>query len=224
MLPSTWHEPDVRPKQTKPATTTVKPPKGPPSPFDAQATLAFDALKGPLQGIDQLARVDGGGGAPAGEVGGPTTRGVDGKPGTGPRGTYKPHSPGALDTGPIRDASLCSGNGCGGTAVAVTTVDPPTPEDPSPLTEKDIDDVIHAAKGRLTICYQREVNRDPSLAGTVQVRFEIAADGRVTTAKVTSSSVRSDVVSDCLSRSITTLHFPAKGRAVVNYPFVFALH
>ncbi|HET9993503.1 MAG TPA: AgmX/PglI C-terminal domain-containing protein, partial [Kofleriaceae bacterium] len=60
--------------------------------------------------------------------------------------------------------------------------------------------------------------------GTVQVRFEIAADGRVTTAKVTSSSVRSDAVSDCLTRSIATLHFPAKGRAVVNYPFVFALH
>jgi hypothetical protein len=221
MLPSTWHEPDVRPKQVKP---TVKPPKGPPSPFDAQATQAFDALQGPLQGLDKLAQVDGGGGTPGGEIAGPTTRGVDGKPGTGPRGTYKPHAPGGLDTGPNRDASLCSGNGCGGEAVAVTTVDRPTPEDPSPLTEKDIDDVIHAAKGRLTICYQREVNRDPSLAGTVQVRFEIAADGRVATAKVTSSSVRSELVSDCLTRQIATLHFPAKGRAVVNYPFVFALH
>ena len=151
MLPSTWHEPDVRPKPT------IKPtrPTGPPSPFDAQATRAFDALKGPLQGIAKLAEVDGGGGTPGGEVAGPTTRGLDGKPGTGPRGTYKPHSPGGLDTGPIRDASLCTGNGCGGAAVALTTVDPPTPEDPNPLTEKDIDDVIHAAKGRLTYCYQR---------------------------------------------------------------------
>jgi outer membrane biosynthesis protein TonB len=67
-------------------------------------------------------------------------------------------------------------------------------------------------------------NRDATLAGTVQLRFEIAADGHVTTAKVTSSSALSDAVSDCLTRSIATLHFPAKGRAVVNYPFVFALH
>jgi hypothetical protein len=214
MVPSTWHEPDVRPKP-------AKPPKGPAGPFDAQATRAFDALKGPLQGIDALAQVDGGGTPTGGEVGGPTTRGTDGKPGTGP---FKPHAPGGLDTGPIRDASLCSGNGCGGAAVAVTTVDPPTAEDPNPLTEKDIDDVIHRAKGRLTICYQREVNRDPSLAGTVQVRFEIGPDGRVKTAKVTSSSVRSDAVSDCLTRQIATLQFPAKGRADVNYPFVFALH
>lgn len=220
MLPSTWHEPDVRPKQVKPP---AQPPKGPPSPFDAQTRQAFDALKGPLQGIDALAQVDGGGTPTGGEVAVPTTRG-DGKTGTGPRGTYKPQSSGGLDTGPIRDGSLCSGNGCGGTAVAVTTVDPPTGEDPNPLTEKDIDDVIHRAKGRLTFCYQREVNHDPNLAGTVQVRFEIGADGRVKTAKVTSSSVKSEAVSECLTRQIATLEFPAKGRAVVNYPFVFALH
>lgn len=223
MLPSRWHEPDVRPKPVKSPTTTVKPP-GPPSPFDAQATSAFDALRGPRQGLDQLAQVNGDGGPPGSEIAGPTTRGDGGKPGSGPRGTYQPRSPGGIDTGPIRDASLCSGAGCGGAPVAVTTIGPPPTDDSSPLTEKDIDDVIRAAKGRLTHCYQREVNRDASLAGTVQVRFEIAADGRVTTAKVTSSSVRSDAVSDCLTRSIATLRFPAKGRAVVNYPFVFALH
>jgi hypothetical protein len=228
LLPSTWHEPDVRVKpKPKPAPVVKPPPGAPHSPFDVATTRAFDGLKGPLQGIDQLAQVDGGGqpGGPpgGGEVAGPTTHGTSDKPGTGPRGTYHPHAP-ALDTGGIRDASLCSGNGCGGTAVAVTTIGPPPADDASPLTEKDIDDVIHAAKGRLTHCYQREVNLDPSLAGTVQVRFEIAADGRVTTAKVTASSVRSDAVSDCLTRSIATLKFPAKGRAVVNYPFVFALH
>jgi len=212
MLPSTWHEPDVRPRHMKKGTQ-------PSGPFDAEATKAFDALKGPRQGIDALAQVDGGG-TPGGEIGaGPTTRGL---PGNGPRGTYHPHS--GIDTGPVRDASLCTGSGCGGAPVAVTTVGPPPADDGTPLTEKDIDDVIHAAKGRLTHCFQREVNRDPSLAGTVQVRFEIAADGRVTTARVTASSVKSDEVSDCLTRSIATLRFPAKGRAVVNYPFVFALH
>ena len=224
MLPSTWREPDVR--RVKPAVSApvVRPPSGPPSPFDAEATHAFDALRGPRQGLAQLAQVDGGGVPGAGEVAGPTTHGTEDQPGRGPHGTYHPRGPGGLDTGPMRDASLCSGNGCGGTAVEVTSIGPPPAEDASPLTEKDIDDVIHAAKNRLTICYQREVNRDPTLAGTVQVRFEIAADGRVTTAKVTESSVKSDAVSDCLSRSIATLHFPAKGRAIVHYPFVFALH
>lgn len=214
MLPAR-HEPDVRPEQVKPALRT------PPGPFDAETTRAFDAIEGPLQGIDKLAQVDGGG-KPAGEVAaGPATHGTDGPAG---KGTYRAHAPGGLDTGPDRDASLCTGNGCGGAPVAVTTVGPPPTDDDTPLTEKDIDDVIHRAKARLTICYQREVNRDPSLAGTVQVRFEIAATGRVTAAKVTASTVRSEAVSDCLTRQIATLHFPAKGRAVVNYPFVFALH
>ncbi|HET9987207.1 MAG TPA: hypothetical protein VFQ65_01775, partial [Kofleriaceae bacterium] len=148
MLTSTWHEPDVR---VKPKTTVVKPPPGPATPFDAQATRAFDALKGPLQGIEQLAQVDGGGGKPgSGEVAGPTTRGTGDKPGSGPRGTFHGGPVGGLDTGPIRDASLCSGAGCGGAPVAVTAVGPPPTDDTSPLTEKDIDDVIHAAKGRLT--------------------------------------------------------------------------
>ncbi len=38
-----------------------------------------------------------------------------------------------------------------------------------------------------------------------------------------SSSVRSEEVSDCLTQRISFLKFPAKGRAVVNYPFVFAI-
>ena len=72
MLPSTWTEPDVR--RVKPAVTApvVRPPSGPPSPFDAEATHAFDALRGPRQGLAQLAQVDGGGVPGAGEVAGPT--------------------------------------------------------------------------------------------------------------------------------------------------------
>jgi TonB family protein len=126
----------------------------------------------------------------------------------------------------VRPASMCVGTSCGGSPATITPIDPPTTttsDEPPTLTEKEISDVIQRAKHRLTECYQREVNRDPSLAGTVHVRFEIAADGRVTASRVTGSTVRSDAVNDCLARTVTSLHFPARGRAVVNYPFVFAI-
>jgi len=225
-----WHEPDTTKKIVQPV-KGIDPGKRPEpkGPLEPQAERLLDQLKGGNgnPGLDRLVKAGGGeqGGGPiGGEIAGPRTRGADDKPGGGPKGDFKGGQPGGLDTGGMRTATLCSGDNCGGIPVDVTPLGPKKIDEESTLTAKDIDEVIHAARGLLTRCYQREVNRDSSLAGTVQVKFEIRADGKVTNAKVTASTVRSEAVSDCLTRSIGILKFPAKGRAIVNYPFVFATH
>jgi TonB family protein len=221
MPSSTWTIPDIwEPTIKRGIAQTIVGPGDPV--FDEETQKQLKEITKPT-GTGRLGLVTGGG--PAGTPGvGPTTHGEDGD-GHGP-GIYgvQVKGPGTLDTGGDRAPSMCVGSGCGGTPVTVTPIGP-TDEDPptSTLTEKDINDVIQHAKALLTSCYQREVNHDSTLAGTVQVRFEIAANGSVTSARVTKSSVRSEAVSECLTERISFLKFPAKGRAVVNYPFVFAI-
>ncbi|MEO8845821.1 MAG: AgmX/PglI C-terminal domain-containing protein [Kofleriaceae bacterium] len=217
MPSSTWKIPDERPRLI--ATTVTKDP-GTPRVFDDATQKLFQQIT-KHTGTGGLDLVTGGG--PSGTPGvGPTTHGDGDGHGPGTHGTQV-KGPGTLDTGGDRAPSLCVGNGCGGTPIALTPIGPTEDGPTSTLTEKDISDVIQHAKARLTSCYQREVNHDSTLAGTVQVRFEIAANGSVTSARVTSSTVRSEAVSECLTERISFLKFPAKGRAVVNYPFVFAL-
>ena len=223
MPASTWKIPDVRPPTT--ITQPVKAPGTPPV-FDKATQKIFKDLT-QKTGVDPLAAVTGTGPIGSSLDLGPTTHdGGDGDGhghGPGVHGTQV-KGPDKIDTGGDRAPSLCVGSGCGGTPVTLTPIGPPDDTGPaSTLTEKDINDVIQRAKGRLTSCYQREVNHDSTLAGTVQVRFEIAANGSVTSARVTSSNVRSEAVSECLTQRISFLKFPAKGRAVVNYPFVFSV-
>jgi hypothetical protein len=219
MPASTWTIPDVRPYRGTATTVGTNPPAEPKPVFDDTTRKLFAELtrKTGTGGLDLVT----GGGTPGTPEVGPTTHG-DGGHAHGTHGTQI-KGPDTIDTGGDRAPSLCVGSGCGGTPVTLTPIGPTDDGPTSTLTEKDINDVIQHAKARLTSCYQREVNHDSTLAGTVQVRFEIAANGSVTGARVTSSTVRSEAVSECLTERISFLKFPAKGRAVVNYPFVFSV-
>lgn len=74
-------------------------------------------------------------------------------------------------------------------------------------------------------CYERALNRDPSLNGKIVLRWEINERGRVGEAGVASSTMGSPEVEQCTVRVLRTLAFPEapKGQvADVQYPFVFA--
>ena len=69
-------------------------------------------------------------------------------------------------------------------------------------------------------CYEKELTRNPSLAGKVMVRFTISGDGNVT--QSTGSGM--PPVDSCVALEISGITFPKPqggGVAVVNYPFVF---
>jgi hypothetical protein len=148
--------------------------------------------------------------------------GGDGKP----AGDYQEGSKDPINTGGVRTAVMCVGSGCGGGGgpTVVTPIDNNRDSDGTGLTSIDIDRVIKANQRLLTRCYQMELNRQADLAGTVQVRFVISADGHVESSRTVAGSTIKSTVGDCVARTITLLRFPKKGRAVVNYPFVFNSH
>lgn len=98
------------------------------------------------------------------------------------------------------------------------------------LTKADVDKVIKAAAGGFRACYQDALNRSPDLAGKVVVRFVIKDDSSgprgagVTRASLDrgASTIGNSSVENCVVGKIKSLRFPAKGGAIVNYPFIFS--
>ncbi len=92
------------------------------------------------------------------------------------------------------------------------------------LTREEVDRVVKSRKGTIQACYQREANRDRSLEGKLVVNFSIDASGKVTSTRIAGdrSTLKSSGVESCVKRQIQGLKFPAKGGAIVNYPFIFS--
>ncbi|MCA9671557.1 MAG: AgmX/PglI C-terminal domain-containing protein [Myxococcales bacterium] len=71
-------------------------------------------------------------------------------------------------------------------------------------------------------CYQRQLMRNPTLQGSVWLRFVIAPSGRVASARVEARSTLKDLrVRSCIARSARRWLFPRPaggGIVVVNYP------
>lgn len=180
-----------------------------------------------LQGNKRLGEMGSGPGkgtglGPGSGVG--TTRGGSGK---GPGGGGSAHgdfvSQGDVDVGETRAPKGTGGSGRGQKEVAVVGIGDAS-GDFSGLSKAEIDKVIKSRQGFFKACYQRELNRTRGLGGKLVVNFRINGSGTVTSARVVSgkSTLRNPKVESCVTRQITKLKFPAKGGAVVNYPFIFS--
>jgi len=234
-----WKDPTVLPPLPKKSTTKAGPPiahpsgtgtkhPGPPG-VDTQAFGAIDGILGHQH--DEAPLGKGGGGGPGrshdlkpGGLG-PDSKGGDG----GPGGTFRPGPAGPLQTGPMREGKACLGAHCGGgTSIDVTPpgeCDRPSPPswcDGPTLNPDDIDRVVKSRAGAIDACYQRALDRDAALAGTVKASFVIAPDGHVTTARISATTLHSSTVDSCVLGVIRGMHFPARGGGTVNYPFVFS--
>ncbi len=72
---------------------------------------------------------------------------------------------------------------------------------------------------RLRHCYEKELVKDPMLAGTIVVRFTIGADGLVSA--VHTSGVANERLSKCMARAVRSIKFPKPaggGNVSVKYP------
>ncbi|HMV68857.1 MAG TPA: AgmX/PglI C-terminal domain-containing protein, partial [Myxococcota bacterium] len=88
-----------------------------------------------------------------------------------------------------------------------------------------IDAVIKRKMSQIKYCYQRELQKDPSLSGKLTVQFTIAKDGSVSQAKVASSTLGSAAVDQCVVQRFFQMQFPEPkggGIVVVKYPFIFS--
>lgn len=90
------------------------------------------------------------------------------------------------------------------------------------LTMEQIEAVIARNIGQITYCYEQGLQTKPDLSGRVRVRFMIGQAGRVTTAGVQSSSIRSAKVEGCIVNKLQAWNFPHPVGGVsvkVMYPF-----
>ena len=88
-----------------------------------------------------------------------------------------------------------------------------------------IDEVIKRHMNQIRYCYQRELPRDPSLAGKITIKFVIAKDGSVSSASVKATTMNNPAVEECVVGRFMRMEFPQPkggGIVIVSYPFHFS--
>lgn len=108
------------------------------------------------------------------------------------------------------------------------------PADPSrgvvmgSIDRRAIRQVISDHAAELRSCYEEQLAIDPTLAGTVSVKWVIDDSGRVSgeprVVALTPATPRADALAACMMSRIVTWEFPrprSGGIAVVTYPWVF---
>ncbi len=91
------------------------------------------------------------------------------------------------------------------------------------LPPEAIQRIVRQNFGRLRMCYQRGLERDPGLEGRVAVKFVIDREGEVSMASVAERSLDDESVAQCVARTFHTMSFPKPegGIVTVVYPIVF---
>lgn len=90
---------------------------------------------------------------------------------------------------------------------------------PSPVVAQ----VLRANVGRLRHCFEPGALKDPSLAGSMVVTFEISTQGKVVALTYT-SELRDSAVGACVAKAISELSFPQPdgGNVKITYPIRFS--
>lgn len=90
------------------------------------------------------------------------------------------------------------------------------------LTKSEISTTIKAAMPKVKYCYEKELAKNPALAGALKVKFAVLPSGLVETAMATTAFEEN--VDSCVLNIINELEFPkpkGDGRVIVVYPFNF---
>ena len=114
--------------------------------------------------------------------------------------------------------------GQGGRGRANVSVPESDPLVSTGLTAQEVLNVIRANLNQIRHCYEQLLQRSPNTSGKTDVEFIIGLNGRVTTARVVSSSISDSIMKACVTGRISRWQFPNPrgGQPVtVTYPFVF---
>jgi hypothetical protein len=88
-----------------------------------------------------------------------------------------------------------------------------------------IDEVIKRHMNQIRYCYQRELTKNPALAGKIVIKFTIAKDGTVSTASSKTTTMNNAAVEQCIVGRFLRMQFPEPkggGIVIVSYPFIFS--
>ncbi len=74
----------------------------------------------------------------------------------------------------------------------------------------------------IKFCYQRQLQRSPTLSGKVTARVTVQS-GRVKQVKITQSTLTNKAVEGCITSRIKRFRYPkSRGTSVINYPLIFS--
>ena len=194
---------------------------------DGQSNALSDALEGPsigdlLGGLGSSRTVMGRG------SGGLGLRGSGGGGGgTGPGTLF---GAGSMGTGVGAGRGAGGGRGSGGpgargrpaTEVRVR-MQTAAPRISGYLSPEQIMRVVRRNQAAVRYCYENELQRQPSLAGRVEIRWRITRAGTVSSSSVGSSTMHNARVEGCIVRQVRRWRFdqPDGGEVDVNFPFIF---
>ena len=92
------------------------------------------------------------------------------------------------------------------------------------IDNADVEAGVMARKAQIAQCFESQRARNPALSGKVLIKFSIDASGKVSRSATRSTSLRNDMVENCVNAEVVKAEFPKlqSGRfAIVQYPFVF---
>ncbi len=94
------------------------------------------------------------------------------------------------------------------------------------LSRGAVDKVVGINKKQIRYCYERELQKNPSLTGRVVLKWVIRKDGKVATVTVLESTVGNLALEQCIMAKVKSWRFAALrdgGIVEVTYPFVLAV-
>lgn len=131
---------------------------------------------------------------------------------------------GNLDLGPGRGTGKKGvGLGTGKEREVSVGVDTGKADADGGLTKEQIERVVVSHMAALKYCYEKELQRKPSLAGKIELRWMIRPDGQVERVNTTENTMGDKDVDACMQRQVKNWRFP-KATAptlVQKFPFFF---
>ncbi len=91
------------------------------------------------------------------------------------------------------------------------------------LSKGEVWEVIQKHSGQIQACYERQLGKNPSLAGKLTFEWIVKTNGTVGTVKEANNTLGDSAVSKCVSGVIKTMKFPRPkgGEVEIVFPWIF---
>ena len=90
------------------------------------------------------------------------------------------------------------------------------------LEVSDIQEALSNSQDMVRGCYERQLKRQPKLAGQMSVQFTIGAKGKVVKVNVVDDTMKSRRLNRCVTRNVSKWSFPMPqdGKVTIYSPYV----
>jgi TonB family protein len=91
------------------------------------------------------------------------------------------------------------------------------------LPPEIIQRIIRQNMGRIRLCYETALRKNPSLSGRVTTSFVIGRDGSVSSVRISESTIGNRSVDDCVARAFSSMSFPQPEGGIVTVVYPIAM-